>query len=73
MRRPVQSLWVIYNLLADTESNKLNKNNSLMLVTEFWLNIQRAVELRDFCHRAYEHEVRNVRRVKLHTFPLKQA
>ncbi|WP_309044176.1 hypothetical protein [Marinobacter sediminicola] len=44
-----------------------------MLVTEFWLNIQRAVELRDFCHRAYEHEVRNVRRVKLHTFPLKQA
>lgn len=44
-----------------------------MLVTEFWLNIQRAVELRDFCHRAYEHEVRSVRRVKLHTFPLKQA
>jgi len=40
---------------------------------EFWLNIQHAVELWDVRHRAYEQEAKNVRRVKPHELPLKQA
>lgn len=40
---------------------------------EFWLNIQHAVELWDVRHRAYEHEARNVKPVKPHVLPMKQA
>lgn len=37
------------------------------------MNIQHAVELWDVRHRAYEQETKNLKRVKPHVLPMKQA
>ena len=64
---------IVHNKGTLTAPMAIKLAGALGNTPEFWLNIQHNVELWDVRHRAYEQEVKNVKRVKANLLPSEQV